>query len=334
MNLAGLYDDSSKKYHVIRRIGKGSFGEVNEGINLGNNVRVAMKVINMATKSSEVPKAIFRELEALRQLSGCQYINKLHDIYAGDGHIVLILDLMVSNLNEIIDNCINKIDSCDIKAFSKQMLLAIEYCHQHGIIHRDIKPGNLLISSYGTLKLGDFGLARSINLNNDDRSMSHQVATRWYRSPELLYASRKYSYQVDIWGIGIVIAELISLTPLFPGINDIDQLYRVFQGLGTPTTTNWPLANQLPDFDKASFPHMEPLSPKILLPQATNDELNFLFNHFIILDPLKRGPAKSILENEYFKSQLPECSFNCELVKYIPKIKQSTMKGEIDYELS
>jgi cell cycle related kinase len=99
---------------------------------------------------------------------------------------------------------------------------------------------DILLSPQGQLKLGDFGLARVID-PTDGRSLSHQVATRWYRAPELLFASRRYSFSADMWSVGAVVAELMMLKPLFPGSGDIDQIFRVLQVMGTPTPLNWPV---------------------------------------------------------------------------------------------
>jgi serine/threonine protein kinase len=100
---------------------------------------------------------------------------------------------------------------------------------------------DILIADNGVVKLGDFGLAR-ICFEEEAGNMSHQVATRWYRSPELLYASRSYDYSVDIWAAGAIFAELFMLTPLFPGHNDIDQMFKVFQVMGTPDAREWPVS--------------------------------------------------------------------------------------------
>ena len=108
-----------------------------------------------------------------------------------------------------------------------QLIKAIEYCHRHGVIHRDIKPENLLIdSNTNVLKLCDFGFARALPNKNKEVNMTDYVATRWYRSPELLLGSN-YGKEVDIWAIGCIMGELCDGEPLFPGDSEIDQLYQI-----------------------------------------------------------------------------------------------------------
>lgn len=143
-----------------------------------------------------------------------------------------------------------------------QMLDAIAFCHVHRILHRDLKPQNLLVNSSGHIKLGDFGLARNFNLPM--RGYTHEVITLWYRAPEILLGSKFYATGVDIWSLGCIFAEMMTRDPLFPGDSEIDQIYRIFRKLGTPDETVWPGCTQLPDF-KAIFPKWEPTPMSLVI---------------------------------------------------------------------
>lgn len=143
-----------------------------------------------------------------------------------------------------------------------QMLDAIAFCHVHRILHRDLKPQNLLVNSSGHIKLGDFGLARNFNLPM--RGYTHEVITLWYRAPEILLGSKFYATGVDIWSLGCIFAEMMTREPLFPGDSEIDQIYRIFRKLGTPDETVWPGCTQLPDF-KAIFPKWEPTPMSLVI---------------------------------------------------------------------
>ncbi|RHY98654.1 hypothetical protein DYB37_010332 [Aphanomyces astaci] len=152
----------------------------------------------------------------------------------------------------------------------------------------DIKPSNLLMDRHGVLKLSDFGLATVYT--GPAREYAHQVATRWYRAPELLFGSRSYDHKVDMWAVGVVFAELLQHAPLFPGLNDIDQIFRVMQVLGSPT---WPGMAELPDYHKVSFPAFNPLPLASLFPDVEETALDLL-KCLLVYDPSKRLEAAEV----------------------------------------
>eukprot|EP00976_Prorocentrum_cordatum_P071512 1180355-Prorocentrum_minimum.AAC.7 len=131
----------------------------------------------------------------------------------------------------------------------------VAYCHKMWVLHRDLKPNNLLIAPDGSLKLADFGLARVFG--SPDRQLTNQVFQRWYRAPELLYGTRQYGPAVDMWALGVIFAELMLRRPYFAGTSDLDQLAKVFAALGTPTEADWPGMRLLPDFVEC----VRPLNP-------------------------------------------------------------------------
>lgn len=139
-----------------------------------------------------------------------------------------------------------------VQAIVYQLLLALDYCHSNRVIHRDLKPQNILINKSDLrIKLADFGLARTYYY--PIREYTHEIITLWYRAPEILLGTEKYSQSVDIWSVGCILYELAHSKCLFCGDSEIDQLFKIFKTLGTPTDKTWPEVTQLKDF-KGTFP--------------------------------------------------------------------------------
>ncbi|XP_047622091.1 LOW QUALITY PROTEIN: cyclin-dependent kinase 20-like [Phacochoerus africanus] len=162
----------------------------------------------------------------------------------------------------------------------------------------DLKPANLLISASRQLKIADFGLAGAFSLDGC-RLYMHQVATRWYRAPELLYGARQYNQGVDLWAVGCILGELLNGSPLFPGENDIEQLCCVLRILGTPSPQVWPEITELPDYNKISFKEQAPVPLEEVLPDASPQALDLL-GRFLLYPPLQRIAASQALLHQYF----------------------------------
>jgi len=183
-----------------------------------------------------------------------------------------------------------------------QLLKGVAFCHDRRVLHRDLKPQNLLINKRGELKLADFGLARAFGI--PVRSYTHEVVTLWYRAPDVLMGSRKYSTPVDMWSVGCIFGEMASGRPLFPGTSDHDQVLRIFKILGTPTETSWPTMIDLPEY-KSDWPKFEPVALQSIAPSL--DELGIdLLNRMLQYEPSRRTSAKDALDHEYLKGVAEE----------------------------
>jgi serine/threonine protein kinase len=237
------------KYKIIRQLGDGSFGTVMEGENqdtrervTGNN-KVAIKKMkkkyyswNECLNLREVKVFLILKSRSRRSTT----IPTLFDskkLYVRTTNFILFLNLRMEiciRKSEIriifLFRCRKSRNSRMIVLISFEMLQGLAYMHKHGFFHRDMKPENLLVVK-GVIKIADFGLAR------ETRSLppyTEYVSTRWYRAPEVLLRSTNYSSPIDMWAIGTIIAEIITLQPLFPGSTEIDQIYKIAAICGPP----------------------------------------------------------------------------------------------------
>lgn len=184
-----------------------------------------------------------------------------------------------------------------IKSFLFQLLTGVAYCHHHRVLHRDLKPQNLLINREGELKLADFGLARAFGI--PVRSYTHEVVTLWYRAPDVLLGSRKYSTPVDIWSIGCIFAEMVNGTPLFTGNSEETQVDTIFKHLGTPDDSVYPGFSELPDWKSTFTVYEAPSTLQHLVPTLEQSGVQLL-EAMLIYDPLKRITAQDARHHEYF----------------------------------
>lgn len=184
-------------------------------------------------------------------------------------------------------------------------MCGIDYCHSRRIMHRDLKPQNILIDNEDNLKIADFGMARAFCIPIP--KYTHEVVTTWYRSPEILFGCETYSLGVDIWSAGCILGEMATGAALFHGDSEIDTIFQIFRKLGTPTEAEWPGLSLLPDF-KVTFPKWtrrpwtDIRNTSAQLGTAGTD----LLDHMLRYDPVRRISAKQSLLHEYFRSPLSD----------------------------
>ncbi|PVV01436.1 hypothetical protein BB560_004142 [Smittium megazygosporum] len=155
-------------------------------------------------------------------------------------HVYIIQELMETDLHRVIRSHDLSDDHCQY--FIYQTLRALKYIHSANVVHRDLKPSNLLLNSNCDLKVCDFGLARGLSINPNDKEADHMteyVATRWYRAPEIMLSYKNYSKAIDIWSVGCILAEILSKKPLFPGKDYYHQLELILNTLGTPSMDDY-----------------------------------------------------------------------------------------------
>lgn len=219
--------------------------------------------------------------------------------------LTLVFEYLDQDLKKYLDVVQGGLEPMIVKSFLFQLLTGVAYCHHHRVLHRDLKPQNLLINREGDLKLADFGLARAFGI--PVRSYTHEVVTLWYRAPDVLLGSRKYSTPVDIWSIGCIFAEMVNGSPLFTGNSDDTQLEYIFRHLGTPREEIFPGVSELPDWRPDFEQHPAPESLDEFRRLVPNLEVCGveLLQAMLVFDPSKRITAQDARHHPYF-TDLPE----------------------------
>lgn len=190
----------------------------------------------------------------------------------------------------------------ETKTLLLQIVSGVEYLHSHWIMHRDLKTSNILLNNRGELKLADFGISRYTG--NPRPKLTQTVVTLWYRAPELLLGAEDYDFEIDIWSIGCIFAELLTTKPLFQGKNEVDQIFQIFVLLGTPTNETWPGVKSLPNAKDLHSILSKPVGKESTLtlskfPYLTNAGLGLL-SSLLSMNPSGRPSAGEILKHTYF----------------------------------
>ncbi|EEQ34486.1 serine/threonine-protein kinase crk1 [Microsporum canis CBS 113480] len=264
---------------------------------------VAIKKIKLNAEYKDgLSMDAIREVKYLQELSHPNVI-ALHDVFSSkDQNLNLVLEFLpLGDLEMLIKDNTIQYGVADIKAWISMLARGVWFCHKNFVLHRDIKPNNLLIGSDGEVKLADFGLARSFA--DPYLNMTHQVITRWYRPLELLFGARQYSGAVDIWSMGMVFAELILRVPFAAGNTDMDQISKICAAFGAPTEENWPGVTKLPNYVPVEENQAVPLQGRefFLRQFPTAGPLGAdLLHSMLKLDPRKRITATQVLQHQWW----------------------------------
>ncbi|EGC35136.1 hypothetical protein DICPUDRAFT_18522, partial [Dictyostelium purpureum] len=292
-------------YEKLGSIGEGTYGIVYKGRDKESGRIVALKKVKMEQEKDGMPLTSLREIQLLKELKYHPNIVNLIEVVVGsrEDKLYLVFEYLENDVATLIDNINKPFKLSEIKCFLLQLLRAVEFLHSHWIIHRDIKCSNLLYGN-GSLKLADFGLSRKYGY--PIQSITPNVVTLWYRSPELLLGLEKYSTAVDLWSVGCIFGELCIGRPLIAGSNDIDQITRMFRLLGSPNDSIWPDYSNIPNAKLLNIPYQPYSNIKERVPNLSMNGYNLL-NKLLTFDPNKRISASEALKHPFFfESPFPQ----------------------------
>lgn len=285
-----------EEYQKLEKVGEGTYGVVYKARERATGELVALKKVKLEAEDEGVPSTSIREISLLRELPHPNIVN-LKDVVHQDQKLCLVFEFLDKDLKMYMDAVgKKKMHHMLIRSYMLQLLQGIHHCHQHRVLHRDLKPQNLLIDSKGVLKIADFGLARAFGI--PIRTYTHEVVTLWYRAPEILLGGRQYATAVDMWSIGCIFAEMVNSKPLFPGDSEIDELFKIFKVLGTPHEGTWPGVSAYKDY-KSSFPQWNGMDLANICPDLDADGIDLL-KKLLIFEPGQRISAREALLHPYF----------------------------------
>ncbi|VDP43437.1 unnamed protein product [Heligmosomoides polygyrus] len=239
-------------YVKLDKIGEGTYGVVYKARHKTTDQMVAIKKIRLEFEDEGIPATAIREISMLQELANPNIVQFI-GISLQENRLYLIFEFIMMDLRRYLDQLPEdeRLPPQTVQRFAFQMCQALCFMHQRRVLHRDLKPQNLLVDENNVIKVADFGLSRSVGI--PVRIYTHEVVTLWYRAPEILLGAPRYAAAVDVWAIGCILAEIVLKQSLFRSDSEIDQLFQIFRLLGTPTEKQWQGVMKMPEF-KTRFP--------------------------------------------------------------------------------
>jgi CTD kinase subunit alpha len=285
-------------------VGSGTYGKVFKGLNVYTKGQVALKRIRMEGERDGFPVTAVREIKLLQSLRHLNIVN-LQEVMVERNDCFMVFEYLSHDLTGILNHPTFKLESAQKKHLAKQLFEGLDYLHTRGVLHRDIKAANILVSNEGILKIADFGLAR-FYAKHHQLDYTNRVITIWYRSPELLLGETQYSAAVDVWSAACVMVEIFTRNAIFAGDGtELSQLEKIYNVIGTPNRQDWPGL-----VDMAWFELLKPTTKrKNVFSEKYGDRVSpaafELLSSMFRYDPAKRPTAAEVLQHAYFTTEEP-----------------------------
>ncbi|XP_078785814.1 cyclin-dependent kinase-like 1 isoform X2 [Oryzias latipes] len=333
--------DMMEKYEKLAKIGEGSYGVVFKCRNRDTGQIVAIKKFVESEEDPVIKKIALREIRMLK-LKHVNLVNLL-EVFRRKRRLHLVFEFCEQTVLNELDRHPRGVPEAQLKSIVWQTLQAVNFCHKHNCIHRDVKPENILLTKTGVIKLCDFGFARILSVGvvlpyiQDSVSVSvipsltslapftvplqlcpsvcvgppagpeddytDYVATRWYRAPELLVGDTQYGPPVDVWALGCVFAELLDGNPLWPGKSDVDQLYLIRKTLGDLIPHHQQIFRSNVFFSGVSIPDPDATEPLEKRFQGASPQALQVMKSCLVMDPSLRLSCQELLELPYFQEE-------------------------------
>lgn len=286
-------------------VGSGTYGKVYKAVHVYTGGQVALKKIRMEGERDGFPVTAIREIKLLQSLDHINIVPLL-EVMVERNDCFMVFEYLSHDLTGLLNHPSFTLTSAHKKHLAKQMFEGLDYLHNRGVLHRDIKAANILVSKSGVLKLADFGLARFYEKRRK-QDYTNRVITIWYRSPELLLGETQYGPAVDIWSAACVLVEIFTRHAIFPGdggeINQLDKIYNV---LGTPSRSEWPGISELQWYELLRPSQRIPNTFAEKYRERVSPEAFELLQAMFLYDPASRPTAADVLEHPYFTSEEPK----------------------------
>ncbi|WFC95174.1 mitogen-activated protein kinase [Malassezia brasiliensis] len=336
-------------YSITKGLGQGAYGCVASAVHRASGESIAIKRISNVFTKRILTKRALREIKLLRHFRGHKNITCLYDLDITNpqsfNEVYLYEELMEADLHAIIRSG-QPLSDAHFQSFIYQTLCGLKYIHSANVLHRDLKPGNLLVNADCELKICDFGLSRGFDADGQavmpgaQAFMTEYVATRWYRAPEIMLSHQNYTTAIDLWSVGCILAELLGGKPLFKGRDYVDQLNQILYYLGTPPDD---MLARIASPRAQQYIKSLPFKPRVpfeqLFPDANPLALDLL-RRLLAFDPAERITCDEALRHPYLAvwhdpADEPVCSskfdFSFEQVDDIESMKKLILNEVISF---